>query len=90
MADKRAAHFKAIERGNRALALNPSLAQFAAERRIHIVAQLVSRYRSRQLTDQDLWGAVGALAELDDMQAAIERDVTAKIIAEDRERGTTE
>lgn len=86
MADKREANIKAIEAGHVALALNPHLNAFVLERRASIVALMVSRYRSRQLTDNDLWGAVGALSELEEMQASIERKVTNKILAEGDER----
>lgn len=83
---QQASNFRAIEEGQTALSINPAIVAFTIERRDAIVRDLISRYRAKQLTDNDLWGAVGALAELDTMLADIERKVTKRVLAEGSER----
>jgi hypothetical protein len=66
-----------IERGLEAQRINPLLEYIVAERRNHIVQQLVASYKSRDLNTERLWAAVGALAELSDIVEAGTRKIAA-------------
>lgn len=77
-----------IDAGLAAQRIDPIILLLAKERTAHIVLRLVTEYKSRELTAERLWAAVGALAELDELRALNERKVAAMFRAQEREMGS--
>lgn len=82
-----AAAHRTIESGLAAQRIDPLISAIASERTLYIVQQLVTEYKSRNLTTERLWAAVGALAELQELPASNERKVAAMFRAQEREHG---
>lgn len=64
-----------IERAGRARLMRRELSDLVIEHRDRLVQRLIREYRGRTLTNDLLWGNVGALSTLDEVLEDIERDI---------------